>query len=989
MARGQTDPVTQAYNQAYAKFEAGDYAGAAADFEAFIKAYPSSGVLRSAQLYEGYARFLAGDAEGALPLLKTAMTPPAQEKMVEVASLVLPQALVQKAATQPPGSAERKATLDEAVKLFDEYLKKYPQTEEAETVNYQKAVAAFQMEEFDQAIAALRENLTKFPQSDSIFDSQYLLALAYMNKASVLAQAAQGQMTEEAGKLFGESERLLRDIIAKRVDVALINDAHLQLGDLLSLRSSYAVPEKRAGLIEQAMDEYRGVETKERMQQAQEDRLNAIRARNAQARQQGDLAMQNRLASFYKREAAKLQGLKAKPDQTVAAKIRMGELYVRAGDYGAARVVLRFVEPFAEDPEQKKRINFNMLLSYAQQVPVIPGLEAKKELMGKALELNEQFQAAHPGDPLAEGLPLVLGSLYLDPTPGINDPEKAAEYFKKAAGKGGAVGRQAALREAAALAQLKRYDEAMAAYEKILTEKPPEATVAEAEFGVAAILKDQGKLEEARAAFAQVRKEHAESAQAEQSDFWVGQLAFQQGDAKGAAAELAAFAEKRPESALAPGALFALGKAKQALGDEAGALAAFNRIAEKYPQTDAAPFSYFERAAILGKQGEAEKMVELMREFIAKYPESPQLYVAYKSLAQQQAQKDIAAAAATYRSMVEDHPEHPDASDALLQIATLWQQAAAAMGQYVLLDDAARKTWDEAVTQSVASAEELLEKYPASMQVTAALQTLLAGQKMLLTAKKTTVEGIEEYLGGLAEKYTGEAALRSKIQFTLASFLFERDPAKALALMAKEYDPALKYAPGDLDLYGSALLAEKKVEESVKVYEKLTADYPDTKPDAPKDSPLEVQQAQAISLYGLGQALAQQGKGEESKEKFVKLKELYSWHPKLLQANYGIARSLYEEKKYEEAMTPLLDVIRATNAETSLRAKAMLLGGKIQEGIFEQAKAANKKKEADAALSGAIDYFRKIPLYFESETEEAAEGLWRAGQLLEVLYSRL
>ncbi len=191
-----------------------------------------------------------------------------------------------------------------------------------------------------------------------------------------------------------------------------------------------------------------------------------------------------------------------------------------------------------------------------------------------------------------------------------------------------------------------------------------------------------------------------------------------------------------------------------------------------------------------------------------------------------------------------------------------------------------------------------------------------------------------------------------------------------------------------MDLYGAALLNEGKVEESVKVYEKLAQDYPNPSEDAPKNAPLEVQQAQAIALYGLGRALQKQEKSAEAQQNFEKLKELYSWHPKLAEANYGIARALYEKKAHDEAMKPLLDVIRATNAETGLRARAMLLGGKIQEALFEEAKAANKKTEADAALMGAIDYYKKIAPYFESETEQAAEGLWRAGQLLEVLASR-
>ena len=108
---------------------------------------------------------------------------------------------------------------------------------------------------------------------------------------------------------------------------------------------------------------------------------------------------------------------------------------------------------------------------------------------------------------------------------------------------------------------------------------------------------------------------------------------------------------------------------------------------------------------------------------------------------------------------------------------------------------------------------------------------------------------------------------------------------------------------------------------------------------------------------------------------FEKLKALYPWSPKVLEANYGIAASLREQGKGDEAIALLTQIIRAPNAPTDLRANAMLLGGFIQKD----------KGEREAA----IDYFIKISAFYEGVPEAAATGLWEGGQLLELQVTEL
>ena len=128
-------------------------------------------------------------------------------------------------------------------------------------------------------------------------------------------------------------------------------------------------------------------------------------------------------------------------------------------------------------------------------------------------------------------------------------------------------------------------------------------------------------------------------------------------------------------------------------------------------------------------------------------------------------------------------------------------------------------------------------------------------------------------------------------------------------------------------------------------------------------------------MFGLGRVAQEQGDVAGAGQLFEKLKTLYPWSSKVLEANYGIAASLREQGKGDEAVALLTQIIRAPNASSELRADAMLLGGYIQKD----------KGERDAA----IDYFIKISAFYDGVPEAASTGLWEGGQLLEQQVSEL
>jgi TolA-binding protein len=263
--------------------------------------------------------------------------------------------------------------------------------------------------------------------------------------------------------------------------------------------------------------------------------------------------------------------------------------------------------------------------------------------------------------------------------------------------------------------------------------------------------------------------------------------------------------------------------------------------------------------------------------------------------------------------------------------------------------------------------------YPDSPQLGLGLRSLLAAKQAEAAAGLLDDAAVEKYFQDLAASAPDGA--KNKVLFARAAFINAKDPARALEEMGQAYDASLVYAPSDLDLYGLALLENGKADQAKAVFEKIAVDYPNPDGQEPAQAPPAIQEAQAISLFGLGRVAQEQGDVAGAGALFEKLKSLYPWSPKVLEANYGIAASLREQGKGDEAIALLTQIIRAPNAPTDLRANSMLLGGFIQKD----------KNERDAA----IDYFIKISAFYEGVPEAAATGLWEGGQLLEAQVTEL
>ena len=250
---------------------------------------------------------------------------------------------------------------------------------------------------------------------------------------------------------------------------------------------------------------------------------------------------------------------------------------------------------------------------------------------------------------------------------------------------------------------------------------------------------------------------------------------------------------------------------------------------------------------------------------------------------------------------------------------------------------------------------------------------------MLLAAELKTAPEVEQYFQAQADSAPSPNA-KSKILFALANYVAEQDKARALALMTEAYNPEIVYAPTDLDFYGLALLDQGKTDEAAAVFEKLATNYPIPPGVLPAQTSAAVQEAQATAIFGRGRIAQVKGQTAEAGKIFEELKTLYPWSPKVFEANYGIAESMRQEGKWDDALLLLGTIIRENNASAELRAKSTLLGGHL---MLDKMKASTDQKEQNEFLAAAIDYFMKVAQFYGGVPIPAAEGLWQGGQLLE------
>lgn len=951
-------------------FDSGDYQKAAEEFEAFTKNYPTSAQVFGAKLRLAYALFLSQQFDKAGEVARTLLAPPATPDVIERAYGLIPQITTAKSGSVERDTPAWKKLLEQANAEFTEYITKYPKASDIEQAFYGRALNSLQLRNFDDAIKDLRANIQAFPNSPTIFDSKYLLALTLSSKAAMdISKGSYDRGSVEA--LYGEAEKILRDLISTRANLAVANDAAFQLGDLLIGRSALLNPQtegaERDRLLNEAVASFRSVLAKDPLIAAQEQRIAQLREEFTAAQRARNLPEVNRIREAVQFEAKRLGGLKARPDQRLAALLKIGEVLYRRNEWNGLRAMMNYLKPFATTPEETKMIMYYTAVSYAGQ------MEREKAEASYAA-FNERFKGAE----IAMNLPLLMANMYLSSQP--VDPNRAIELLQEAQTiyPDSPFAAQTALQEAQALAGLGKFEEARNRFQKLLDTKPGPEIAIPATMGMAQANENLGKLDEAIALYKKIREEHPGTKPAEVSHFQIAVLTARKNDQAGALAEFESFISQYPESDIMPNALFFKGQTLQALNRPDDAIAVFKTIPAKFKDTVFGSYSFFQIGGIYQAQNRMDDVSAIMREFIATYPDyqdqpgATLFYNAHDLIASNLAAAGkLDEAVTVYEEFIGRRKDDPNAPVALLKISALCRQHAESMGRYLALNESERPAWKERTQKALEAAERVLADYPASSSVAGALQAILGLQKLFLAGDIIKPEGVPQYFEKLAAKYESNPDLRNKILFTLASHVAETDPARALEIRRSAYNESLLYAPADLEGFGLALIENGEIDEAEKVFDKLAADYPVPAGVEPRLAGPDIVRAQAGALFGKGMIYKKRGDEALAMQSFTQLKEQFPFSDKLLEANIAIGEGLFESGKYDEALKLFSGVISQSTAPPALRSKSLLLGGQAHA------------KKGD--LAAAVDFLGKCAAFFPDEKDNAAAALLLAGEFYEQL----
>lgn len=971
-AFAQSPNAAKASQEAYDLYVQGNFKEAEAAYSKLLKEYPTDMVVPSATVQQGFANFFLLNFDKSISILEKAETDTTMPKeLLPGIAAFLPQVYGAKAGAMPASDPKRKDAFKLAITKYTNFMEKFPKSDQIESARYGRALCKYQIGEFASAAEDLETNRKEFPKSPTIQDSENLLALALATQGSI--ELSKGDSADKTKGLafFKQSKDILQDIIKKNTNLPLVNDARFQLAEILYSEASSYPEAERTPLFAAAREAYRAVVPNNDLITLQESILAGFPERRRKVfTNKAALAL---LDKEIEREQRRLGELKGKPDMISTSRMKLGEIYFTQGDLNKSRVILRHITPFLAKDDDKMRAQYFLTLTYL--------LQSQAEDATKNYTL---FQEKFKGNPLAQSLPWMMGNLYLShPNPAIRNPEKAIQYFDESIAnypKGSHIG-LSIVSKANAQISLGKMQEAEATFQKVLTGTPSEDEALIARMGLGDIYVRTQQWDKVIAAFQEVINKFPKRPQVTDARYWIAIATQQKGDYKAAIPLLQAMITDFPAATnYLPNVLYSLASAQVTTNDLPAAMETLKTLAEKYPDSAPAPVAYFMQAQILAKGGKPAEANEQMEAFIKKYPENERIFAAYDWLAQfDYNKKEWLAAITKYQEFVDKYPKSPSASLALQRIAEYSKQWAESLGRYGALTTDERKVWEERMAMSSKASTQLISSYPDSAELSPAIQTLIAGQDALITAELKTTNQLELEMKTLAAAATTPAG-KSKILFGLATWVAKHDPKHALDTMKEAYNPQVVYSPADLDTYGVALLDAAKLDDAEAVFKKLLADYPvPAGTDPQKATPL-VQHAQANSLFGQARIAQERGQTADAGEKFLQLKKNYPWSPKVLEADFGIAQAEVVAGKLDAAIARLPALIRAPNASADLRAKAMLLGGEIQEKKF---KLAADQKAKDDTLGAAIDYYIKIDQFYSGVPTVAAEGLWRGAQLLE------
>lgn len=946
---------------------AGDYPKAITNFEKFIKDFADSPNLDVVRYSLGLSYLYAGENAKAAQMLekvvdsKSADLEPLKPEIL----FFIAQAYLAQASALPDG-AEKTALLQKTIAGINNLLAKFPNSDRKTEALMTRAKIYLQAKDFANAQKDL-ESLRSIDNPDIKTETDYFLGYAYAQQAAALLDDFK---KEEAAEMIQKARDTYK-VLTQSSNFAIANDAAFQLANLDFADRKF--DEARAG--------FRALRSKKEIVANVQARVDKLRA-DVQAAP--DANTKQFLSRQLQAAQQKLQDVKANPELAVQAMIRIADTYLAEKKYNEARVVLRHVEPFA-DETQKKVIAINVIITLALQgkadkaqaastafeskYPKDPMGETIDFVIGQALSQQGRFDEAlqaldrsqknFPNSRVAAQIPLVKNQIYISQgkvEEAIKSLDKTIEDAEKGVLKisPDAIDQAKRLR-AVTLFGMKKTDEAIAAMKALQASTKSEAVRQDATYQIASMLYNSGKLEDAVKALTEYIAKYPAAPNAPTSQFQIilGNAKLSKPDeAVAAAREYIAKYPDNPQAVRAYEQIWGIYKTQKKIDEM---LAAQDEMAKAYPDSEYLVPTYFQRGATLQEQKKMDEAKAAYEKALAQY-------------------KRLAAAS---NPGVQNPAIRSNAAFSMIRLAGIDLSAAKALGNPAALDEAAKKTFQEATAKASTGFANTVRTFPeADKAIPIALNSMAEVSKLKIAA------GISQKADALIEfsQLAGsvqDPALRLQVNMAQAALAYDLGlVTQSLEFYEKAInDPNAKPTWMDLERYGNALQNAKQYDKAFKVFERIsTQSAGDTK-------------AEPVALYGMGAALQEKGDIAGASGYYTKLKEKFPKSPKVVDAEYGNGLAQAADKKYEEAFKTWRGVLANPLASTEAKAKSMLAYGKTLEAAAAAGIEVSDSKQGEGkppipALDLAVNNYRRIDNYFEAQQEIAAEALFRAAEIL-------
>ena len=286
-------------------------------------------------------------------------------------------------------------------------------------------------------------------------------------------------------------------------------------------------------------------------------------------------------------------------------------------------------------------------------------------LFAQSRRMLERLVERYPSDSRVPDATLLLGKARLSQ----GQPEAALQAFRQAQTFSPVPGRpdEARFWEGETLFRMKRYPEARAIYDRILTDNPNSPSAPDAVYGLAWVNLELKRRDQAVTEFRRLLSSYPEHANVPSATFYLARTLVELKRPDEAIGLLRGFVSKYPDHRLLPEARYTLGQALVAGGQTDEGVGELRAFAKAYPNSDLAPTARRSVVDTLVRQGKKGELAEEYKALIAQSPATAEgLYDAGLVASKLGRPRDADSAWARLRK---DFPDHPLSGRVSLEMA--------------------------------------------------------------------------------------------------------------------------------------------------------------------------------------------------------------------------------------------------------------------------------------------------------------------------------